>query len=114
MIEGVLSVGLLLVVITLPIKWAASFADAQNTGLLYCLMSSVLSVVLAGLVYRMVSGGALGFGLACLTMLTTQTTVLQIPLGGVLRFALVAVALEGAVMFAFASFGHYTLQKITG
>jgi hypothetical protein len=105
MISLVLHIFLFVVIITLPVKLAASFADAENTGLVYCFLSSVLATVVAVIAFRFSSGGFPGFLLAAVAMLIAQLLILRIPAKGVISFAVVALALQGAVLFAFISFG---------
>lgn len=92
-------------VMVMPVKWAANFADGRNTGVLPCAIASVIAPILAIVAFRLTGGGFNGFMLAYLALLAAYAVIIQIPLGSMLKFALVLLALQMATAMALISFG---------
>lgn len=93
------------VVTMLPVKWAADFTDSQNTGMLTCLLASLVAPVLAIVAFRLSSGGFIGFLLAYLALVTTYVTILRVPARSIIGFSVLQLALQGAAVVALISFG---------
>lgn len=93
------------VVSVLPIKWAADFTEGKNTGLFFCLLASVVAPAIAIFVFRMSPGGFTGFMVAFLALDLTYVAILRIPARTTLSFAVVVLALQGAMFMALLSLG---------
>ncbi|MDP3650753.1 MAG: hypothetical protein Q8R67_03625 [Rhodoferax sp.] len=109
----VLFICLLAVITTVPVKWAAGFADGENTRIITCFFSSILASVAAVIAFRLSSGGFTGFLIASCAVLAVHVLVLRIPARGVISFAVLALALQGVVVMSLVSFG-LNLGKIAG
>jgi hypothetical protein len=89
----------------LPIKWASDFTDGNNTGLIACVIASLIAPALAVTVYRLSSGGFVGVVFAYVAMVAVYVAVLRIPARSMIGFSVVVLALQGAAIAALVSFG---------
>lgn len=97
--------GFLALLTTLPVKWAADFTDGENTGLLTCFVASLIAFAGAYFSFRLAGGGFLGFIVAYVASLSIYVAALRIPSRSIVGFAIIALALQGAVAMALISFG---------
>ena len=93
------------VVMLLPVKWAADFADATNTSIPVCAVASLLSPALAIFAFRFMQGGFNGFIVGYLALVATYVVILRVPGRSVFGFAVVVLALQIAAAMALISFG---------
>lgn len=101
----VMSLGLIAIITALPIKLAADFTDGKNSSFLFCVMAAFIAPGLSIFVFRLLSGGFLGFMLALLAGITAYVMILRIPGRSVIGFSIIAIALQLAVFGAMLSFG---------
>lgn len=96
---------ILALVSVFPLKWAAGFAEARNTGFLACVFAAIAAPVVAVFAFRLSSGGFTGFMLAYLALTACYVVILSVPTRSYFAFAVVVLALQGAVAMALISLG---------
>lgn len=101
-------------IMALPIKCAADFTDGRNTGILSCLIASIVAPVLAVATFRMFSGGFNGVVLAFLALLVTYIAILRVPARSTIGFSVIVIALQGATFAALISFGVNVSKLMLG
>lgn len=101
-------------VMVLPIRWAATFTNGQNTGFISCALASVVAPVLAIAAFRLSSGGFNGFVLGYLALLASYVAIIRIPAASIVGFAIVVLALQIAAVMALVSFGLNISKLLLG
>ena len=92
--------GLLALLTTLPVKRATDYTDAENTGFI----ASIIDFPGAFFAFRRSPGGFIGLVVAYVASLAIHVAALRIPARTILGFAIIALALQGAVIMALVSF----------
>ena len=103
-VDGLIpAAALFTVTIVMPVKWAASFADAERTDFVSTFVAVVVGVVLAVLGYKLLGGGFLGVIVGFILMSICQAKILLIPGHKFPGYLTIAILLQLAVGFAIAT-----------
>lgn len=97
------TIAIMAVVFVLPLKMTASFCGAQAGGWGRCCLSTVLAMLLGGLVTKLPGLGALVVPLALGCMLGTHMAVLKVPGRQWFSFLVMGFVLHLATWFAIYS-----------